>query len=92
MGERRGRLDLQPRHVANAKSKDAAKGHHEPEVKAVEVGEPCDSGHLAENHHERDEEEDCVDVVVEGEEPDVAVNDSEDLLGVNGEERDEQAG
>ena len=41
---------------------------------------------------ERDEEEDRVDVVVEGEEPDVAVNDSEDLLGVNGEERDEQAG
>ena len=92
MGERRRCLDLQPRHIANAKSKDAAKGHQEPEVKAVEVGEPCDSGHLAKHHHERDEEEDCVDVVVEGEEPDVAVNNNEDLLGVNGEEGDEKAG
>ena len=92
VGERGGCLDLQPCDVANAKPKDPAEGHHEPEVKAVEVGKPCDGGHLAEHHHEGDEEEDCVDVVVEGEEPDVAVNDSEDLLGVNGEERDEQAG
>ena len=91
MGERRCGLDLQPCHVAYAKPKDPAKGHHEPEVEAVEVGEPRDGGHLAEHHHEGDEEEDGVDVVVEGEQPDVAVNDGEDLLGVDREEGYEKA-
>ena len=92
VGERGGRLDLQPRHIANAKPKDAAEGHHEPKVKAVKMGESGDGGHLAEHHHERDEEEDCIDVIVEGEEPDVAVNNNKDFLGVDGEEGDKKAG
>ena len=92
VGERGGRLDLKPSHIANAKPKDAAEGHHKPEVHAVEVGEPRNCGHLAKHHHEGDEEEDCVDVVVEGEEPDVAVHNNKDLLGVDGEEGDKKAG
>ena len=91
MSERRGCLDLQPRHISNAKPKDAAQGHHEPEVKAVKVGEPCDCGHLTEHHHEGNEEENCIDVVVEGEEPDVAVDNNKDFLCVDREEGDEKA-
>ena len=53
---------------------------------------PSDNGHFAEHHHEWNEEKDCIDVVVEGEEPDVAVNDGKDLLCVNGEEGDKKTG
>ena len=55
------------------------------------MAEPCDCGHLSKDHHERDKEEDGVDVVVEREEPDVAIHNVEHLLRVDGEQRNEKA-
>ena len=49
------------------------------------MAEPCDCGHLSKDHHERDKEEDGVDVVVEREEPDVAIHNVEHLLRVDRE-------
>ena len=55
------------------------------------MAEPCDCGHLSKDHHERDKEEDGIDVVVEREKPDVAIHNVEHLLRIDGEQRDEKA-
>ena len=55
------------------------------------MAEPHDCGHLSKDHHERDKKEDGVDVVVEREEPDVAIHNVEHLLRVDREQRNEKA-
>ena len=53
---------------------DAANSHEEPEVCVRQVVEAGDDGQLSEHQHQRDEEGAGVDVVVEGEGPDVALH------------------
>ena len=60
--------------------KDAANSHEEPEVRVCQVVEAGDDGQLSEHQHQRDEEGAGVDVVVEGEGPDVALHRGHHLL------------
>ena len=55
----------------------------------LEAGNDWD---LPEEDHQRDEEGAGVDIVVEGQRPDVAVNCRHHLLGENGEKGDEERG
>lgn len=82
--ERAGVLDLEPRDVADGEAKHPPQRHHAPEAQVSEAAEAADAAHLPEDDEKREEEERGVDIVVEGQLPDVAVHRWHHLLGVDG--------
>ena len=72
--------------------KDSSNGHQEPEVDTGQILEVEHSGNLTKYDHEGQEEDAGIDIVVEGESPDVAVNYWEDFLGEDGEEGHKKRG
>ena len=72
--------------------KDATDSHQEPEVVAVQLIKVGHHRQLSEEDHEREEESAGVDIVVEGEGPDVAIHSWHHFLGVDGEQRHKQGG
>ena len=70
--------------------KYSSNGHHKPEVDAGEILEAGNNRNLTKDDHEWQEKDTSIDIVVEGECPDVAVNNRENLLGVNGKEGNKQ--
>ena len=92
VGQGTGELDLQSRHIADGEAKQAAQRHHTPEVGAAQLGEGEEGPELPQHQEQGQEEDASVDVVVEGQTPDAAVHRREHLLGVDGVERDAEAG
>ena len=85
-------LDLQSGDVADGEAEKSGGRHRNPKSEAEDFRVVVDRGRLAEDDHERDEEEDRVDVVVKGEEPDAVVHFRQDSLDVDGVQRDEEGG
>ena len=70
--------------------KNTSNGHQEPEVGAGKVLEVEHGVNLTKDDHEGQEEDASIDIVVEGEGPDVSINNWENLLCVDREERNKQ--
>ena len=67
----------------NYSPKYSSYGHHEPEVNAGQELEVEHGGDLSKDDHEGQKENTGIDIVVEGERPDVALNCWENLLCVD---------
>ena len=76
-------LDLEARDVANSASKHTTDSHQDPEIHGEKAVKVKDNRDLAHDDHERDEQEHGVDIVVEGQEPDVVVHHRQDSFDVD---------
>ena len=73
--------------MANNSPKYSTKCHHEPKISACKMLEINDNRDLTKYQHEGNKEDTGIDIVVEGEGPDITINNRENLLGEDGEER-----
>ena len=83
---------MQPCDVTDGKSKESGQRHRNPKIQTKQFGIVDDDGQLAEDDHHRDEEDDGVDVVIEGEKPDAVVHLRKDTLDVDSIKRDKKWG
>lgn len=83
MGKGARYLDLQASYVTNSDTENATQGHHYPEVARAEQREVPNRAELAKEKDKRREEEQGVEIIVELQEPDVAVNYWHHALRVN---------
>lgn len=90
--QRTRELDLEARHVADGETEHATQRHHAPERGVTQTAEMDEVADLAEDEDEWEEEDAGVDVVVEGELPDVSIYRRHDPLGEDGVEGDAGAG
>ena len=81
---------MQPCDVADGESKESGKRHGNPKTETIQFGIVDDERQLAENDHHGDEEDDSVDVVVEGKKPDAVVHFRKDALDIDSVKGDEK--
>lgn len=91
VGEWASELNLKSGHIPDGKAKHSPQGHHAPKTGAPQLVEVVEGAELAQQHHEGEEQDTSIDVVVEGQAPDATIHHRQHLLGVDGIERDTQA-
>lgn len=91
VGEWASELNLKSSHIPNGKAKHSPQGHHAPKTGAPQLVKVVEGAELAQQHHEGEEQDTSVDVVVEGQAPDATIHNRQHLLGVDGIERDTKA-
>ena len=90
--ERARNLDLESRDETDRKTENAAYRHNRPEMQAAEMLEAADDRDLAKTEHERQEEDDGIEIVVEHEPRDVILHSRKYLFREYGIQRDAEAG
>ena len=73
--------------MGNNSPKYSTECHHEPEISACKMLEIEDGRDFTKYKHEGNKEDTGIDIIVEGEGPDITINNRENLLGEDGEER-----
>lgn len=83
---------MQSGDIADSKPEKSGGRHRDPKSEAKNLGIVVDDGRLAKDDHEGNEEENCVDVVVKGEQPNAVVHFRQDPFDVDGVQRDKEGG
>ena len=83
---------MQSGDIAYSKPEKSGGRHRDPKSEAKNLGIVVDDGRLAEDNHEGNEEENRVDVVVKGEQPNAVVHFRQDPFDVDGVQRDKEGG
>lgn len=84
MGEWAGKLDLQSSHIPNGKAKHSPQRHHAPKTGAPQLVKVVEGVELARDHHQWEEQDTSIHVVVEGQVPDATIHHRQNFLGVDG--------